>query len=398
MPHADFVVALLVATLMALIEPMIRFDDYRSLLELLPQLGYVKFCGALVLVFAQSAAIFYVVAQFPQAVRLPAIFIFFLIACVQISYFFALDRYMSSTDLFMALTVGKELVQGAMASFFNPLAVLWAVPYLIFSVILLAVAYKSHLWKKLGVTLSVAIFLVVSNYAFFVKVNERYFHLNPLTSLIRSVLYYQFQNILEYHGPRDELPEVQVTEKLTDSIIYIIDESIRGSQLSLNGYPRPTTPFLQSLEKAGRLRNLGICVAASSYSYITNAYLLSGHKKFPDKDLRTAKNPLLFDYAKKMGYKTIFIDVNGSYLTNRAQRARQKSIRSVDLWMTVADFKRRNFDAEKDLAVARFVRDLLKDAGGYFIVVNKKGLHFPYRARYPNDPVHQIWQPTMEAH
>jgi len=396
--HADVVVALLAATLVALIDPIIRFDDYRSLLELLPQVGYVKFLGALVLVFAQSVAIFYLVAQFPKIVRLLAMLIIFLIALVQISYFLALSRYMSSTDLFMALTVGMDHVRGAIVSFFNPMAVLWAIPYFIFSSILLVVTYESHLLKKLGVTLSVALFLVASNYAFFVKVNERYFHLNPLTSFIRSALYCQFRDILEYHGPRDELPNVPVTEKPTDSIIYIIDESIRGSHLSLNEYPRPTTPFLQSLEKAGRLRNLGICAAASSYSYIANAYLLSGHNKFPDKDFRTAKNPLPFDYAKKMGYKTIFIDVNGSYLTARTQKARQDSIRSVDLWMTVSDFKQRNIEAEKDLAVARFLGDLLNDAGGYFIVVNKKGLHFPYRTRYPDDSDYQIWQPIMETH
>ena len=32
-----------------------------------------------------------------------------------------------------------------------------------------------------------------------------------------------------------------------------------------------------------------------------------------------------------------------------------------------------------------------------FILVNKKGLHFPYRHRYPDDTASAIWQPVMNA-
>ncbi len=397
-PHADVRVALLVAALIFWLDLFVRFSAYQSLFKLLPLVGYIKFYGALLMAFLQSAAVLFVIVQFPKIVRIPVILVAVLIVLVQMSYFLAQGRYMTSIDLFNALTVGRDQVEGAIASFFDPVVSLYAVPYLFFLFVLLAVPYKFHPRKHLATIPMVALFLVVSNYVFFVKLQEKYFHLNPLASFIRAAFYCQFRSMLEYHGPRDELPEVQATERPKDSIIYIIDESIRGSQLSLNGYFRPTTPFLQALAAEGRLKNLGICVAASTYSYITNAYLISGHNEFPDKNFRTAKNPTIFDYAKKMGYKTVFIDVNESYLTIQTQRSTVKSIRSVDQWMTVRSFKERriDIDTEKDMAVVRFISDRLNEAGGYFMVVIKKGLHFHYRTRYPDDPAYRLWKPVME--
>ena len=51
----------------------------------------------------------------------------------------------------------------------------------------------------------------------------------------------------------------------------------------------------------------------------------------------------------------------------------------------------------KDLGIARFLSRLLNERGGYFVVVNKKGLHFHYRNRYPDDEASAIWKPVMEA-
>jgi glucan phosphoethanolaminetransferase (alkaline phosphatase superfamily) len=67
--------------------------------------------------------------------------------------------------------------------------------------------------------------------------------------------------------------------------------------------------------------------------------------------------------------------------------------------MTDRSFKERHVDLEavKDLGIARFISRLLNERGGYFIVVNKKGLHFQYRNRYPDDEASAIWKPVMAA-
>ena len=259
--------------------------------------------------------------------------------------------------------------------------------------------YRSPFRKSLAFGLVPAFYLLASNYALFLHAAEGNFHLNPLTSFLRTTLHYEFETLREYHGPREDLPTFRASQRPLDSIIYVIDESIRGSNLSLNGYPRATTPFLQSLETKGRLKNLGICVSAGTFSHISNAYLVTGHNAFPDDAFRTSKNPTLFDYAKKMGYETIYIDIDNGYLSPLMKTAQEGHVRSLDRWMTEQSFRERHIDLEttKDLGVARFLSGLLNERGGYFVLVNKKGLHFHYRNRYPDDPAFTIWKPVMEA-
>jgi len=81
-----------------------------------------------------------------------------------------------------------------------------------------------------------------------------------------------------------------------------------------------------------------------------------------------------------MGYETIYIDIDNGYLFPLRKAAREGPVRSLDQWMTDQSFKERHIDlgTTKDLGVARFLGGLLNERGGYFVLVNKKGLHFQY--------------------
>jgi glucan phosphoethanolaminetransferase (alkaline phosphatase superfamily) len=389
--------ALLAATLAVFIDPFLRFSDYRALLHGLPAAGTVMFSGALVLVFLQVVALFYLILLLPRILRAAALILLVFVVVVQFSYWLTLSRFMTATDLFLVLTVGGDHRGEAVASFFQPLVFLHALPYILVLSALILVPPRSDFRKALALGLLPVLYLLASNYALFLYVPERSFHLNPLTSFLRSTLHCELENLRKYQGPRDDLPTFQASQRPLDSIIYVIDESVRGSNLSLNGYPRATTPFLQSLETRGLLKNLGICVAAGTFSYISNAYLISGHNAFPDDGFRTARNPTVFDYAKKMGYETIYIDIDHGYLSTLVKAAGDGPVRSLDRWMTDRSFEERRVDLEatKDLGIARFLSGLLNERGGYFVVVNKKGLHFHYRNRYPDDEASTIWKPVM---
>jgi len=382
--------------LAVLFDAIVKFRQYRTLLRVA---GILKFLGTFTLVFLQVVALFYLITLLPGPLRAIVLLFSAFISIVQLSFWLTLSQYMTATNLFLALTVsGKHRVE-AITSFFRPLVFWYAFPYVLMMSILFFVPSVSAFWETLALSILPMLYLLASNYALFLHVPERSFHLNPLTSFLRSALSCMFENLRTYHGPRDDLPIFHDAQRPLDSIIYIIDESIRGSNLSLNGYPRDTTPFLQSLEAKGLLKNLGICVAASTYSHVSNAYLMTGHNTFPDHDFRTEKNPTIFDYAKKMGYETIYIDVNQIYLYSLIQAAGDGPVRALDRWMNDTTFKELQIDLaiSKDLGVARILATLLNEKNGYFILVNKKGLHFHYRSSYPNDMASTIWKPVMKA-
>ena len=397
-PHTRIFTALLAAALAVLVDLIFRFSNYRDLLHLLSGAGVMKFSGFLTLVFLQLVALLYLLLLLPRLLRLVVVLFSVFVMIVQFSYWLTLNQFITSTDLFLILNVNADHLDGAVSSFFKPLILWYTLPYTIVLFALIFVPVRSTFRRSLALSLLPALYLLVSNYALFLYAAEGNFHLNPLTSLLRTALHHEFETLREYHGPREALPALNTSQRPLNSIIYIIDESIRGSNLSLNGYPRPTTPFLQSIETQGSLKNLGICVAAGTYSYLSNAYLVTGHNAFPDNTFQTFKNPTLFDYAKKMGYETIFIDVDSGYLSKLLETAREGHVRSLDRWMNNQSFRDRQIDLEttKDVGIARYLSSLLNERGGYFILVNKMGLHFHYRNTYPDDPAFTFWKPVME--
>lgn len=249
--------ALVAATLAVLIDLIIRFRDYRALLGSLPVVDAMRFSGAFSLAFLQVVALFYLILLLPGPFRMVVLLISVFVVVLQLSYWRTLAQFMTGTDLFLALTVGGDHRTEAVSSFFEPLVLVYVFPYVLVLFSLGLGPSVSAFRETLALSLLPALYLLASNYVFFLHVPERSFHLHPLTSFLRSTLHYAFENLRRYRGPRDDLPPFKASQRPSDSIIYVIDESVRGSNLSLNGYPRATTPFLQSLETRGLLKNLG---------------------------------------------------------------------------------------------------------------------------------------------
>jgi glucan phosphoethanolaminetransferase (alkaline phosphatase superfamily) len=397
-PYPRATASLLAAALAFLVDLALRFRAYRTSGELAQGFGALRTCGVYTLVFLQIFALFYLVALLPGPVRaLFLLFCFFLIM-LQCSYWLTLTQFMTATDLFLALTVSGNHRLEAISSFFQPAVLRYALPY----ALVLSPLFFLPAWPGFRATLALgaipACYLLASNYLLFRYLPERSFHLNPLASFLRTALACKFESLRTFRGAREELPDFPPPKRPTDSIIYVIDESVRGSNLSLNGYPRATTPFLEELESRGLLKNLGICVSAGTFSHISNAYLITGHNAFPDCDFRTEKNPTVFDYAKKMGYRTLYIDVNQIYLYALRKAAGDGPVRSLDGWMDDSSFVERDIDLDltKDPGVAEILSELLNEKSGYFILVNKKGLHFHYSNRYPDDIPSTLWKPVLK--
>ena len=172
-----------------------------------------------------------------------------------------------------------------------------------------------------------------------------------------------------------------------NNIVFIVDESIRGDHLSLNGYSRPTTPYLEELQSQGVLYNWKDSASSGTASLDSNTLLLTGINHLPDVAQDTRKMPTLFAYAKAMGYRVSLLDVQ----MNTHWLMRSEDYKMVDEWLTERDFSHGS-EYDMDLEAARWIEQKLRSSTGNFIWINKMGAHFPYASRYPPDAA--IWQPA----
>jgi glucan phosphoethanolaminetransferase (alkaline phosphatase superfamily) len=125
-----------------------------------------------------------------------------------------------------------------------------------------------------------------------------------------------------YGGPRSpvELQPASMQASRPKYVLFIVDESVRGDYLGINGCPIDTTPYLCTCPN---LVNFGIGCSAANSSTASNVILRVGTRldQLPDKAQLSLRTPSSFQYAKAAGYKTYFLDGQGcggelfSYMT-----------------------------------------------------------------------------------
>lgn len=207
-----------------------------------------------------------------------------------------------------------------------------------------------------------------------------------LSNFFRSSVAAGWKLSQEYHGPRETLA-YRASTPPTTNVVLIVDESVRGDHLSLNGYGRPTTPLLDSLQARGVLHNWGIAASATTCSLGSNNLLLTGVTTLPDTEGRIRRQPSIFQYAKAMGYTTYYLDGGSPLLWNGISDDR----RYIDHWEGADHFAAvAPYDIDRELA--RRLSQIAQTRGN-FIWINKRGVHFHYNNAFPPDRVH--WQPLL---
>src|SRR5262249_32297031 len=94
----------------------------------------------------------------------------------------------------------------------------------------------------------------------------------------------------------------------TNHIVFVIDESMAAGHLSIDGYARPTTPWLDGLAREGRLDSWGVASSTTTMSDGSVACLMTGVNVVPDAGHRVFSQPTLFQFAKAMNYRTHLFD------------------------------------------------------------------------------------------
>lgn len=168
-------------------------------------------------------------------------------------------------------------------------------------------------------------------------------------------------------------------------IVLVVDESVRGDHLSVNGYHRPTTPYLERLAQEGTLLNWGLAASTTPVSNDSILCLLTGVQTLPDRGRRTLSQPTMFEFAKAMGFETHWFDGGTRHLRFGFDSA---DLRHVDDWGTRDRF---GDHPATDFQIAEAAARLLTRPTGQFIVIFKRGNHLPAEDNYPEAA--RIWSP-----
>ena len=191
---------------------------------------------------------------------------------------------------------------------------------------------------------------------------------------------------------RDPIKLSAAKNEKAENLIFIIDESVRGDILSINGFSKETTPYLKSIRE--KFINLGIASSAANCSQNSNIILQSGVRldQLPDKDELTLSYPSIFQYAKSAGYLTYWLE--GQYDPGiLPPRITSFDMKSIDEFFQVdkSDKDRSGFNT--DFTLANRIREIIKNGKSNFILVNKMGAHFQYDSNYPTSEIH--FTPTL---
>lgn len=311
---------------------------------------------------------------------------FAVLTMIEYGFYRAFDRFSRLVDVATALTgVDVSMAGNAIANYFNWIALL---PIIVFAAALVVTRKKGERAAvAAGLTgLSLLLFFSLSTYF-----TSNLFYAPSTLNAMRTAVSYPFgwyigtvngpPEGLAYGSPRDALTYT-ATEAPKNNIVFIVDESIRGDRLSINGYQKPTTPTLIELDKKGVVANWGIASSGGTCSRLSNMMLLTGLNKLPDRSFAVYQMPTIFQYAGAMGYRNYYFDGQTNLLWN----AKESDIPDLGTWIKadeIAQNAPRKYD--RDTEIARRVKQIVDGSTGNFVIVNKFGLHPPYENSFPND-------------
>jgi lipid A ethanolaminephosphotransferase len=212
----------------------------------------------------------------------------------------------------------------------------------------------------------------------------------PLLYRVPATVYYCLNNQV-YIGERDSLINISKHDRLTSNILYIVDESVRSSAISLNNTRNSKlTPYLGSIKNG--LIDFGECCSAANNSASTNLILRTGLKisEIPDEKGHLYRNTNIFQYAKNAGYRTVYIDAqckNGDF--NNGMR--EIDLNYIDKFIQLNE----NNLTDRDSLLIDSITSVYANSSNCFIYFNKSGSHFPYEKRYPIKK--RVFKPVMQA-
>jgi len=305
----------------------------------------------------------------------------------------AYGRFSEIVDLSIASASTTEQKLNTIIIYMNPLAIVPCVGYLF---VLLTEKAKATTHGLKSLTAIVALSVCISSGVWYVlpRLWVDGFPTASLGAFSNTTIGYCLFNVFSYKKEREKVDQPTLAENYrpNNNIVFILDESIRGDHLSLNGYLRETTPFLDDLAKRNLIKNWGIAASASTCSITSHNLLITGLRSedMPDRDEMVKKVPSIFEYAKAMRYKTYYFDGQ----MNTFWGGTKDDLSYIDVWQNNAHFiKGENWRWDIDFDIAKKVKEITNTSTGNFIFIFKHGNHTPYNKNFPESEA--VWKPSF---
>jgi len=327
--------------------------------------------------------------------RIPILMIFFIVSIIDLGYLNISGSIFRYSDALLIIhEINSPLALEAIKSYGN-----YFIKGSFISLVFVTIIYLIFRERNVKYSARIGIFLyiisILFTYVILMKSDARRVS-SPTIVKIPTLLYYVSVSKL-YFGDRDKISISIEDIPKYKHIIYIVDESVRGDMLGINGFKEDTTPFLNSIKS--KIYNYGIASSGATCSIYSNTVLLTGVQLDNLEDVKgkfIRKSPYIMDYAKYAGFKTSFFDM-------------QNSNDKPDNYLQIKDFDNidnlyfLNDDVNIDYKVynADFIgldklteyihKNIDSKTFSYFL---KQGSHFGYLSRFPKENTY--FKPIMK--
>lgn len=199
-----------------------------------------------------------------------------------------------------------------------------------------------------------------------------------------------------FYGEREAPAFATGQAPVASHIVLIVDESVSGDLLAINGGVEGTTPFLDELATTSAgFFNWGVVSSISNLSSTTNIVLQSGLQpnQLPDTALQSLMSPSVFNYMKQAGFSTYYFDAQtyaepSNYLT-------RFDVDALDGFFQILRLEAGASKYELDRRIIERLAVRIESDDQSFSYVLKSGAHIHYEGRYPESE--RFFEPTLEA-
>ncbi len=216
----------------------------------------------------------------------------------------------------------------------------------------------------------------------------------PVPIRVGLLTAWAWEHRLPHYAEREPIRFAASEPPLADHIVLVVDESVNGHSLGINGAPADTTPWLSSRPEG--VFNYGIASAISNLSASSNLILQTGLSlsDFPDHELRALRAPNLFAYLAAAGYRTAFIDTQ-TYSHHPPNLMTGFDLARIDATLRLREKLRGVPEHELDLRALPEIRAIVEASDRSFTYLLKTGAHLPYADKSP--PERRPFQPTLDG-